>query len=148
MVRWALAGLVRIAPFRRVARTVDRRPGETRSSPGSISGISRNANCGPGIWPGAGVCEGPTTRAMPGPLITSCGGFAPSREDRARAVLLVVDVPKLIKPLPVTADVTLTLVHEPAATAPELPSFAPNGGAFESVIVVSPQVVSATLNAS
>lgn len=63
-------------------------------------------------------------------------------------MLLVVDKPKLIRPLPVTADVTVTLVQLPDVTAPELPSLAPNGGAFESLIVVSPQVVSATPNTS
>jgi hypothetical protein len=63
-------------------------------------------------------------------------------------VLPVVDSPKLTNPLPVTAEVTLTLVHVPAAAAPELPSFAPNGGALESVMVVSPHVLSPTPNTS
>src|ERR1035437_8833677 len=36
------------------------------------------------------------------------------------------------------------LVQAPVATAPELPSLAPNGGAFASVIVVSPQGLLAT----
>src|ERR1035437_9135131 len=70
---------------------------------------------------------GGTMPASPGPVTTSCGGFAPSRDDSERAVLLVVESPKLTRPLPVTADVTLTLVQVPVATAPELPSWVPDG---------------------
>ena len=59
-------------------------------------------------------------------------------------MLLVVESPKLIGPLAETAEVTLTLVHVPVATAPELPILAPKGGAVEAVIAVSAQVLSAT----
>jgi hypothetical protein len=55
-------------------------------------------------------------------VIRSWGGLAPSREESDTAVLLVVEMPKLIRPFPVTAGVTLTLVHDPAVMAPELPS--------------------------
>jgi hypothetical protein len=75
--------------------------------------------------------------------------LAPVREDRATAVLLVVEMPTLIRPPVVTPDVRFTDVHEFATIAPELPSLVlPKGGAFESVIVVSPQVLSATGNTS
>ena len=73
---------------------------------------------------------------MPGPVTTSCGGLAPSREESDSAVLLVVDRPKLTRPLHETADVTSTLVHVPVVTLPELPSLPPKGGAFEAVLEV------------
>jgi hypothetical protein len=59
-------------------------------------------------------------------------------------VLLVVDMPKLIKPPVATAEVTLTLDHDDAISAPELPTLTPKAGALAFVIVVSPHVVSAT----
>ena len=37
-----------------------------------------------------------------------------SREESDTAVLLVVEMPKLMSPLPVTAEVTFTLVHDAA----------------------------------
>jgi hypothetical protein len=77
--------------------------------------------------------------------ITSCGGCGPSREESETAVLFAVKSPKLMIPLPATAEVTSTLVQVPAAILPELPSLvAPKGGEFALAIVVSPQVLSAT----
>jgi hypothetical protein len=102
-----------------------------------------SAYSGPGPF-GAGGATGGARAAIPGPVMTSWGGFAPSRDDKDRAVPFVVDSPKLTRPLAVTADVTVTLVQVPEATAPELPSLGPNGGAFEFVIAVSTQVLSAT----
>ena len=60
-------------------------------------------------------------------------------------MLFAVKSPKLMIPLPATAEVTSTLVQVPAAILPELPSLvAPKGGEFALAIVVSPQVLSAT----
>jgi hypothetical protein len=60
-------------------------------------------------------------------------------------VLFVVESPKLNVPLPVIAEVTLTLVQVPAEILPELPSLvAPNGGEFASEMAASCQVASAT----
>ena len=78
-------------------------------------------------------------------VMFSSGGWAPSRDDSETAVLFVVDSPKLYVPLPVIAEVTLTLVHAPAVTLPELPSLVgPNGGELALVMVASAQVLSAT----
>jgi hypothetical protein len=103
-------------------------------------GVSVGAAVGTGVSVGIEVTAGATV------VITSWGGFTPSRDESDRAVLFVVDRPKLIRPLPVTAEVTSTLVQAFAVTLPELPSCPPNGGALESVIVVSPHVLSATEN--
>ena len=71
----------------------------------------------------------------------SSGGWAPSRDESETAVAAAVDRPKLYVALPVTAEVTSTLVQLPAVILPELPSLvAPKGGALAAVIVVSPQV--------
>ena len=91
--------------------------------------MSRNRTIGNGLGPPG--CGGTATAAPPDQVITSWGAFAPlSRDESARAVLLVVESPKLTSPLPVTAEVTSTLVQVLAATFPELPSLAPKGGAF------------------
>ena len=114
---------------------------------------------GSGVWPGVavgaavggfvGVLEGDLVGelldAEPDHTITSCGGLAPSRDESETAVLFVVESPKLNVPLPVIADVTPTLVQVPAAILPELPSLlVPNGGELALVMLVSPQVPSAT----
>jgi hypothetical protein len=81
----------------------------------------------------------------PDQTITSCGGCGPSRDESEMAVLFAVESPKLIVPLPATAEVTSTLVQVPAAILPELPSrVGPKGGEFALAIVLSPQVLSAT----
>ena len=69
----------------------------------------------------------------PDETITSWGGTRPSRDVSETAVLLVVESPKLTRPLPVIAEVTSTLVHVPAAILLELPSLVgPNGGELRS----------------
>jgi hypothetical protein len=83
--------------------------------------------------------------ATPPNVTTSWGWFTPSRDESEIAVALVVDSPRLKVPLPVIAEVTSTLVQLPAVNLPELPSLAPNDGAFASAIVASPQVLSATV---
>ena len=70
--------------------------------------------------------------------------MAPSRDVSDSAVLFVVESPKLTRPLPVTAVVTLTFVQVPAVAGPEAPRLAPNGGALAFVMVLSPQVLSDT----
>lgn len=83
-------------------------------------GVAVGTAVGVGVAVGAEVGEG--VGVAPAPLTMSCGGFAPSLEERARAVPLVVDNPKLTSPLPVTAEVTLTLVQAPAAAGAKLGS--------------------------
>ncbi len=91
-----------------------------------------------------GVLAAVAIAVVPSDVTMSCGGFGPVLDESDNAVEFVVESPKLKVPFPVIALVTSTLYHVPDVTGPELPSFAPNGGAFEYVIVVSPQVVSAT----
>jgi len=55
--------------------------------------------------------RGGRTAAPPLVVITSCGGLAPVRELRPRAVALVVESRSCRFPLPLTAAVTLTLVQ-------------------------------------
>ena len=92
-----------------------------------------------------GGLVGEALGAEPDQAITSCGGCGPSRDENETAVLLAVERPRLIMPLPVTAEVTSTLVQVPAEILPELPSLvAPKGGEFALARVASPQVLSAT----
>jgi hypothetical protein len=107
---------------------------------GVTIGVGVTTGVGVGVTTGVGVGVG----VDPAVVTTSCGGLVPSRDESARAVPFVVESPKLTRPLPVTPAVTFTLVSVPEVAGPDAPRLAPKGGAFESVIVVSPQVLSET----
>ena len=76
--------------------------------------------------------------------ITSCGGFAPSRLIRLKAVLFVVVSAILKVPLPVISGVMSTLVHTPEAKEPDVPLTVPTAGALEKLMLVSLQELSVT----
>ncbi len=78
-------------------------------------------------------------------VMTSCGAVAPvSRLARLICEPVVVSA-KLYSPLPVTYEVTSMDVHVPVVNGPDDPiAGVVKAGALEYVIVVSPQVLSAT----
>jgi hypothetical protein len=90
-----------------------------------------------------GAC--PSTGPPGSVVTTSCGGFAPCRLDRERAVPLEDCSATLNVPLPVTSSVTSTFVQAPAVTAPDAPvAVASGAGWFAKVRPVSVQPASAT----
>jgi hypothetical protein len=75
----------------------------------------------------------------------SWGAFAPdSLLAKLVAVALVLVMAKLNSPSPVISVVTSTCTQVPLATGPDEPAVAPKAGALEYVMVLSPQVLSAT----
>jgi hypothetical protein len=68
--------------------------------------------------------------ALPATTITNCGAFVPLRLEKLVAVLLTVDITKLISPAPVTNDVTSACVHVLAVIRPELPPCATSAGRY------------------
>ncbi len=76
---------------------------------------------------------------------TSCGALAPdSRAERLMAVGPGVERPKLKVPWPLTKEVTSKKIQVPLTTAGEVSKEVSIAGWLAEVMVVSPQVLSAT----
>src|SRR3954464_6926994 len=113
----------------------------TGSPPGGGGGGGGPAGASTGSPPGGGGGGG-----EPPVSTTSCGRFAgASRLAMLIAVELAVASAKLTLPLPLTSGVTSSAIVLDAATAPE-DAVGPtaSGGALLQLIVVSPQLLSAT----
>jgi len=109
--------------------------------------VNATPACGVPLIVGRLVFAGETSLVV---CTTSCGAADPV--ERLLIVIpveLVVVTATLIEPFPVTSGVMLTDENWPLVNAPDEPVIVPDGaGAFWYVIVVSPQVLLATLRAS